>query len=508
MLHIVYLLCLCFSTGEANAQSEGQSGLLFAPARPGTVENGGLSLVPVFMRHAPSAGAWRVRRLIGWQEWAWAGHIGVATQRWEFEAGNRSLDGPLEMADSRDRSTGGGRSPSDFEEEAITLIENLRRSPLSRGRIPERKEGLFGPVFRAIEAEGVPTKLAFRVAYQLLRKFELRDLGGVATWRGIGKLLRSEVDRLVSHLGFTERQTVVLGKLSALQVEALYQELRAMDRKVARTILNAAIGAADPMAAARACAAEFFRVVVELKSIDVRIARTVASAVVNARDPGRRAQDFVQRFAELLMAFRDDVRIARTVAIKAFRSPDPLKRARRCISDYNTIVADLTAANLEAAIARTLATAAIQRSNPTQAAQDLVRKFKCAFDVAQPTHPNVARSIASRACVSKDPERTALRYMKNYDAAVRLISETDPERAHEVAVQTFQFDHPSRWIRRHEMLLRKHAIKRDMKALILPALLSTHWFTHKAGDVDGAWLLMGPAAIGRWGQRRLIASAA
>jgi hypothetical protein len=479
-----------------------------AQLRSGGSERCGLSVAPVFMRNASGSGAWWVRRLIGWQEWAWAGHGTIVNHAWEFEPPSRGRRHSMQMEDSKDGSAGSLSFGSEPEARAATLLENLRSSPLSRGKIAERKEGVFEPLYATIEAEGVPAKLAFRIAYQLLRKFETRDLGDEQTWRWIGILLHREVDRLVAQLGFTERQILVLGKLSAVRVEELYDELRGMDRKVARTLLNAAVVACNPIAAARRNAAEFFRVTEQLKSIDVRIARTVASAVVNAHHPARRAQDLVDRFAELMIAFRDDVRIARTVAVVAFRSTDPLNRARRCISDYNAVVATLTAANVEAAIVRTLAMAAIQRSNPTQAAQDLLRKFKCAFDVAQPTHPNVARTIANRACVSKDPERTALRYMKNYDAAVRVISETDPERAHEVAVQSLQFDDPSRWMRQHEMLLRKQAIRSGMKSVILPALLSTQWFTHKAGDVDGAWLLIGPAAIGRWSPMRLIASTA
>jgi hypothetical protein len=83
---------------------------------------------------------------------------------------------------------------------------------------------------------------------------------------GIGQLLRDEIDRLQNSLGLVERQVVVaLPKLSAKQIEDFFAELKASDASIARTILNAALDAADPVTTGRRYLAEFHAVVTQLK---------------------------------------------------------------------------------------------------------------------------------------------------------------------------------------------------------------------------------------------------
>ena len=84
---------------------------------------------------------------------------------------------------------------------AKTLLENLRRSPMTRGnKFSEPKRILREAITSAIHREVVPERLAARISRQLVVKFEPRDLGGVSTWRGIGELLREEIDRLQTNL--------------------------------------------------------------------------------------------------------------------------------------------------------------------------------------------------------------------------------------------------------------------------------------------------------------------
>jgi len=137
--------------------------------------------------------------------------------------------------------------------QAKILLENLRRSPMTRGNnLTEPRRVLREAVASAIAREGVPERLAARVSRQLVIKFEPRDLGGVSTWRGVGQLLREEMDRLEKNLGLVERQLVVaLPKLSAKQMEDFFAELKANDALIARTILNAALDAADPLTMGR-----------------------------------------------------------------------------------------------------------------------------------------------------------------------------------------------------------------------------------------------------------------
>src|SRR5262249_4681320 len=167
---------------------------------------------------------------------------------------------------------------------ARVLLENLRRSPMAIGsRFTERKRILREAIASAIQQQGVPQRLAARIAFQLLMKFDAKDLGGVSTWRGMGQLLRGEIAALQNRLGLVERQVVVaLPKLSAKEIEDFFAELKASDASIARTILNAALDAADPLTTGRRYLVEFHAVVKHLQRLDPGIARTFANATFMA----------------------------------------------------------------------------------------------------------------------------------------------------------------------------------------------------------------------------------
>ena len=242
---------------------------------------------------------------------------------------------------------------SAFESAAIvrakTLLENLRRSPMAIGsRFTERKRILREGIAWAIQQKGVPQRLASRIAFQLFVKFDPKDLGGVSTWRGIGQVLWAEIDRLQNGLGLVERQLVVaLPKLSAKQIEDFFAELIARDASIARTILNAALDAADPLTTGRRYLAEFHAVVKQLQRLDPGIARTFANATFMAHAPRDKAIAHFERFAQLMMRFRGDVSFVRTVARASFRAPDPIQAAEGFIADYDAIVAQLTSEGVE-----------------------------------------------------------------------------------------------------------------------------------------------------------------
>jgi hypothetical protein len=334
---------------------------------------------------------------------------------------------------------------------ARVLLENLRRSPMTRGNSRlECKRILREAIAWAIQCEAVPERLGARIALQLVMKFEPRDLGGLSTWRAIGQLLREEIDRLQNHLGLVERQMVVaLPKLSARQIEGFFAELKASDASIARTILNAALDAADPLTTGRRYLAEFQAVVKQFQRLDAGIARTFANATFMAHAPRAKAMAHFERFADLMMRFRGDVNFVRTVARAAFRAPDPIKAAESFVADYDAIVAQLTAEGVEPSIARSLAGIASVGAEPRASARKLLENFEAVLRLAKKTHPGVARSIALSACRSRHPVDSARVYMKNYDRIVKAVSRTDARRAHRVAAQAFRTNKPMRWANRY-----------------------------------------------------------
>jgi hypothetical protein len=282
------------------------------------------------------------------------------------------------------------------------------------------------------------------------REVRLQRPGGLSTWRGIGQVLRDEIARLQNHLGMVERQLVVaLPKLSAKQIEDFFAELKASDASIARTILNAALDAADPLTTGRRYLAEFHAVVKQLQRLDPGIARTFANATFMAHAPRDKAVAHFERFAHLMMRFRRDVSFVRTVARASFRAPDPIKAAEGFIADYDAVVTQLTSEGVEPSIACSLAGIASVGAEPLANARKLVENFEVVLSLAKKTHPGVARSIALSACRASEPLDAARLYMKNYDRIVKAIGRTDARRARRVAAQAFRTNNPMRWAKRY-----------------------------------------------------------
>jgi hypothetical protein len=317
--------------------------------------------------------------------------------------------------------------------------------PVRKGMRP-----LQSNIARTIEEGGVPKRLAARISMQLAIKFSACDLGDRETWRAMGGLLRRESERLRADVGLVDRQIIeALPKLAPQQIASFLTELRESDPTIARTILNAALDAAEPLVAGRRYLAEFHRVVGELESVDPRIARTIANATFMARVPRMKAMEHVKKFADLMKRFSDDVDCVRTVARAAFRARDPIKAAQRFIADYDAVVRALTSDGVESNVARSLAGIAGASADPLTTALKLQRNFQAVLQFVQQTHPWVARSIALSACRASDPLRTARVYMRNYDTIVRVIGRMDARRAHHVAAQAFRSYSPLRWARRY-----------------------------------------------------------
>jgi hypothetical protein len=168
-----------------------------------------------------------------------------------------------------------------------------------------------------------------------------------------------------------------------------------------------------------------------------------------AHAPRAKAMAHFERFAKLMMRFRNDVAFVRTVARAAFRAPDPIKAAEGFIADYDAIVTELTSQDAEPTVARSLASIATVGAEPLATARKLLENFESVLRLAKKTHPSVARSVALSACRAADPLTTARLYMQNYDAIVKSVSRTDVRRAHRAAAQAFRSNNPMRWAKRY-----------------------------------------------------------
>jgi hypothetical protein len=296
-----------------------------------------------------------------------------------------------------------------------------------RGTLTPQTQRLSVQIAAAIERQGVAPRLAVRIARQLVIKCDEPHLRRPSTWSALGTLLQRDMEHLREQVGLVERQVIVaLPKLSAGQIEDLLATLRSQDPSIARTVLNTALDATDPVAAAHRYLKQFHAVADRLRRIDPGIARTFANAAFMARAPLHTALDHFGRFAEVIESIRDNVAFARLAAREAYRAPDPVAAAKRCIADYTHIVDTLTARGVQIGIARSLAGIACAGATPLQTADTLLERFSAVLKHVQATHPAVARSIALSACRSSDPILVADTYTKNYDVVVRVIRPPTP----------------------------------------------------------------------------------
>ena len=216
------------------------------------------------------------------------------------------------------------------EERARSLLERMRETPMRRGGLSRRARQLKLDLSRVIAAQGVPPVLAKRVALQLALKFSRRDLHDETTWRAAGQLLRREVLRLQEQVGMSaQRIAAALPKLSAAQVVEFLDELTKTDRRIARTILHAAVNTSDPLGTGRRYLAEYRLVVRKLSPIDPTMARTVAAATFSAGAPLSKAMEHLERFSSLLTKYQDDPRMARRLARAGFRARPAAKELSR-----------------------------------------------------------------------------------------------------------------------------------------------------------------------------------
>ena len=189
------------------------------------------------------------------------------------------------------------------EERAGYLLERLREAPMRRGALSQRARQLALEIAKVVEAEGVPASLAQRLGFQLAFKFHRRDLYDEAEWKAIGRIVDREVSCLKRALGMKDQRIVAaLPKLSAQQVIDFLDELTQADRRIARTILHAALITSEPLVTGRRYMMEYRLIARKLRRVEPTMARTVAAATFSAGAPLSKAMEMARRRARI--AFR------------------------------------------------------------------------------------------------------------------------------------------------------------------------------------------------------------
>ena len=341
-------------------------------------------------------------------------------------------------------------APVSAEDRARTLLRNIRRTPMVRGgRLAEARRLLKTHIESAMIEHGVPERLAARMAFQLVLKCPANQLRDSPLWDALAKHMRAEVDQLRERLDLTDRLLAVgVPKLSADDIERLFEEMRRVDARYGRTLAEAALDGAEPWVIARRYGKAFTDAVRRLSSKNARIARTLAAAAFRSRRPLANALEYLKRFESLVQEFECDVGFARTVAKAAFIAPDPVRAARRFVREHQAVVRELTAQGMEPSIARSLAGIAALCGNPLKTASTLVQKFRDVEDLVKRTHPQIARSVALAACRATDPISTARDYVANYNRIVETFDCIDPRHARRVANQAFRTHDPIAWATR------------------------------------------------------------
>ena len=206
------------------------------------------------------------------------------------------------------------------DQRAQALLERMRLTPMRRGALSKRAQLVRAALAKAIAGEGVPDELAQRVSFQVVFKFHPREVDDGEMWGAIGRILRDEVARVREHVGLANRKIVtVLPKLSADQLEEFFEELTRADRRIARTILNAAVDGADPLVTGRRYLAEYRLVAHRLRSINPAMARTLANATFAAGMPLEKAMGHLARLASLLAKQEEHPEMARLLSRAGFR---------------------------------------------------------------------------------------------------------------------------------------------------------------------------------------------
>jgi len=206
-------------------------------------------------------------------------------------------------------------------ERARSILDRMRETPMRRGALSKRAREVRVRLGETLDRAGVPDRLAQRIAFQLVIKIDLNELRDERIWHAVAAVVRDEIAVLKERVGLAERQIItVLPKLSATQIETFLDELTHADRRIARTVLDAAIDAADPIATGRRYLAEYRLVARQLRAIEPNIARTLANATFTAGMPLGKAMEHLQKFLTSIAKQKNHPDVARLLARAGFRA--------------------------------------------------------------------------------------------------------------------------------------------------------------------------------------------
>ena len=332
---------------------------------------------------------------------------------------------------------------------ARNLLDFIRETPVCR-RPPKRAlEPLRDDIAAVLSGVTFP-RLSHTVATQLVSKVDIGALGSRPTWLAIGRQLVAESERLRAALGFVDRQIIVaLSKMSPDTVEQLLQWLERREHDIARTILNAAISAADPREMAERYVTNFRLVQRTYADLDPEFARTVAHSTFMAADPLSKAEQHFRQRSDLVAKFGDRVTAVRTLAREGWRAENPHVAGRRFIEVHRAIVQRLVNNGAQPTVARSLAGIACVHADPVSKADELAANFDAALAVTSAMCPRVARSTALASCRSPDPVAAAKHYVEIYLRIVELVNRRAPRFARRVAGLAFRCDRPLLAARRY-----------------------------------------------------------
>ncbi|MFN0135416.1 MAG: hypothetical protein ACKVS9_04775 [Phycisphaerae bacterium] len=298
--------------------------------------------------------------------------------------------------------------------------------------------------------EGVLARAAVAVATQFVVKLDVPSLGDVKTWRAVGRQLVEEANWLRETMAFVDRQIIiVLPKLAPMAVQELHGWLMEQDRRIARTILNAAISASVPRAMAERYLSSYHAVEAVFARQEPQIASTMANGTFMATDPIAQATRHLAEYERLLKQYEDTDVPRRTLARHACRAERVTIAGKKFVERRRRVIEHLVSLDIEVTVARTLADMAAVSADPLAKGDELYRRFNEALRFARAMCHRAARTIALSACGSPDPIAAAQRFITHYDQIVELIKRHDKRHAHEVATHTFRSDKPFAAARRY-----------------------------------------------------------
>jgi hypothetical protein len=330
--------------------------------------------------------------------------------------------------------------------EAQRILNRVREGPMRVGSIKKALEPEVEKIHVALEQNGVPSTLARRMARQIIFKLGRQEGERHLIWEALSDALLHEMQSL-REMQLRESQIIlILPKMSAADVQALSEQLRREDAEIARTILQEAFSAANPVDSAAVYLANYKQVLAHLEGTAYgEIARMVANASFIAPDPIQQAERCIARYQKVLLHLKalGHPELAGTIAASAFGSSNPIAQADIYLDNYKRVVAHLNE-KADPEIARSIASVSFSAPNPLAQADLLTGRYQeIAAYIESTGDPEIARTIADTAFKMSDGLKRADTYLANYRNVIAYLkSSENPEIARSIALAAFKATDP------------------------------------------------------------------